>query len=235
MMQAEGRKALEQSLAIRRKMVLQNPNDSTAKYNVARSLVGLGDNLLGIDDLQSADLFKKALSIEEVLVNQGEKWARIERHLSTTYFMLAMVLPEIGKLDQALVYLRKGLAIRERLVALDPHNMQARRDLGIIYGGGGAILAKKPTIEAVQFANKSLDIFEVLAKENPDNAIAQEDVVLALDVVAKVQEAVRNHPAAVRSTQKAKLLTERLLKKDPSNARLQKWLQRFEKRLKGAS
>jgi tetratricopeptide (TPR) repeat protein len=84
-----------------------------------------------------------------------------------------------NEIAAALRNYNKARTIREELLAADPNNAQARRDLAIIHGNLGATLIYTPdTAGAFQHMQKALSLFQELASREPRSIQAQRDLSL---------------------------------------------------------
>jgi eukaryotic-like serine/threonine-protein kinase len=102
--------------------------------------------------------------------------------LVSSYSTTGGALNRRYRFRESLVYYRKGLAIRELLVAKNPGDVTLRRDLLISYGRVGDILGN-PTrgnlgdkVGAIENFRKGLAIAEFLATADPKNELARMDL-----------------------------------------------------------
>jgi hypothetical protein len=112
--------------------------------------------------------------------------------LSTIYDRIGNVLLLDARQEEALAIFRKGLAIRERIVSLDPRNMSARRDVGFSYDRiATALQALGRPDEARSQLRIRLSVIEDYTATDPTNAVWQIDLVLCLNSLAQIGDEPR--------------------------------------------
>ena len=123
------------------------------------------------------------------------------------------------KLDEALDAYRSGLAVMERLTKSEPGNLGWQRELAVVIGMVGAILAQQDkTAEALATYEQGLAVTEQLAKSDPGNAVWQRDLVVADNKVGIELMALGKPEEALMRFSAGFAIAERLAQADPGNA-----------------
>jgi tetratricopeptide (TPR) repeat protein len=117
---------------------------------------------------------------------------------------------------------RKSLAIRERLVAVDPDNPEWSRLLaGNCERIGDVLRDDGRRSEALEFYRRSLAIREKLAAADPASVRRQSDLTIPYDRIANELLAQGQRAEALALYKKSLEIRERLLAADPDNAEWQ--------------
>src|SRR5262245_4454889 len=142
-----------------------------------------------------------------------------QRDLAVSATKVGNVLAKTGRREEALASYRHGLAIAEKLAALDPGNTEWQRDLSITFERIGAVLLKTGRrAEAVDAFRRALAIRETLAAADAGNALWQPDLVISLVQVARLGDDPR-----ARLT-RALDITQRLDRERKLNANQKGWI-----------
>jgi non-specific serine/threonine protein kinase/serine/threonine-protein kinase len=108
--------------------------------------------------------------------------AEVLNGLVSSYSTTGGALNRRFRLEEALPLYRKGVAIRERLVAKNPNDVSLRRDLMISYGRLGDLLGNPTRVNlgdkpaALENFQKARAIAESLGAADPKNQLARMDV-----------------------------------------------------------
>jgi tetratricopeptide (TPR) repeat protein len=124
-----------------------------------------------------------------------------------------------GDRDSALVFYRRAERFARDAVDALPNNTDAARDLSIVYGTYGLVLAIGGELDsALAVSDRGMRIFEDLAAKDPDNALQQADVAASHYEIGTMLMKGRRHEAAARSFGEAWERFGRLSTSDTSNA-----------------
>jgi eukaryotic-like serine/threonine-protein kinase len=121
--------------------------------------------------------------------------AEVLTGLASSYSTMGGALNRRYRLNESLALFRKGLAIREKLVAKNPNDVALRRDLMISYGRVGDVLGNPSRANmgdkpgALAMFQKARAIAESLAAADPKNRLAQMDLAQIWARVGMVMDA----------------------------------------------
>jgi predicted negative regulator of RcsB-dependent stress response len=177
------------------------------------------------DWVQLARLFRDAGKLADSLraTLRAEDAALDYSNHAITADELGDVLSARGDRPGALAAYRKGLGIREVMVARDPANTGWQRDLSVSQIEiGDVLLAQGNGPGALAAYRKGLEIQEALAARNPANTGWQRDLSVSYIKIGDVLLAQGNGPGALASYRKALEIQEALAARDPSNTELQR-------------
>src|SRR5262249_4869623 len=112
----------------------------------------------------------------------------------------------------------EALAIRRKLAAADPTNMEWQRDLSMTLMKIGEVLldADDPTAALVPY-EEALTIRRKLAAADPDNAHGQRDLGAILREFGDAQFDANEHAAALAAYEESLAIRRRLASSDPTN------------------
>jgi non-specific serine/threonine protein kinase/serine/threonine-protein kinase len=114
---------------------------------------------------------------------------------------------------------RKALAISEAVVAANPNDAEARRDMLVSYERiGDTLSATGDMAGAVESQRKALAISESLAAADPSNNKLRLTLLISHIKVGEVLAATGEIDAALETYFKGRELAEQLLRDDPANA-----------------
>lgn len=113
---------------------------------------------------------------------------------------------------------RKALAIRERLVALEPWNRELREELGTSYARMGNINATlSKTDEAAAHYRRAIELYEQALASEPSNQIVRRKLSSLYFVMGRTQSALGDAPGGIESLRRSLSMDERLVAEDPTN------------------
>jgi len=132
-----------QSIAIREKLVAENPADRNGRLFLAALYTRLGNiRRAQADNPGAVESLRKALGIEERLVREEPvKWL-YRREVAIDKRTLALLFRDMGNLQEARKYGDESAAIFSQLAKEDPQNMQSVEELADSDWSQGSILAK---------------------------------------------------------------------------------------------
>jgi tetratricopeptide (TPR) repeat protein len=138
--------------------------------------------------------------------------------VSIGYIAVGDSLRVLGRLDEAEQQWRKALAIREKLVANNPTDLNGQRDLAVSYNRIGIILEEnKRHEEAVAIFQKELEITERLVSAEPGSVQHQVDQSLRYRHIGKNLLALNRHAEALAAYRNGIAISKALVSADPQN------------------
>jgi tetratricopeptide (TPR) repeat protein len=192
------------ALAIRRRLLALNPGDEKLRANLQDCIWKTAAQYSALGDLQRAlELHQERLSMCERGAHKDSMDERFR--LGTSLTSVGAIERQLGHNDRALAYHRRGLAVREGLLAADPASTRARRAVGISHEYLGYTLsAQQNHTAAADEHRKALAQFEPLAQADRNNAdlrrmvgVAQENLCESLARSGAAQEALGHCQAAI--------------------------------------
>ena len=164
------------ALAIREALWKAMPDDVNLRIDAAESHRSIANIL--VSSASNVPLAEphahRAVSIAQELVDQQQSNARALRVLTEAQDALARIRMIKGEADQALETCFESLRNAERLLAIDPKNMQARQDLASSHTLAGNIYARKgDTANALRHHHESLAMNQLIATDDASNKSAR--------------------------------------------------------------
>ena len=127
------RKAYEQSLAIRKRLVKADASNTEWQRDLSVSYENLGDVEMAAGKLDAArKAYEQSLGIAERLAKADASNTEWQRDLSVSYIKLGELARKEGKPTEALAQFEKSSAIVESLVKSDPNNATWKSDLEFV-------------------------------------------------------------------------------------------------------
>lgn len=218
----------QRSLEIRERLFTASPNFEQAQRDLSLSLDSLGTYLQSRGLLEQGIKYcERNLQICERLARANPNSGRDQRALSIALNSLGHVLSRrglAGDAEQALVHHKRSLEIRERISTESSNSTQGRRDVAISLTRLGDFLTERslPGDEdkALEYYQRSLEMHERLAKDDPNNAQAKSDLCASLNRFSHSLTA-RGLPGdfenALKHQQQSVLLSKFIADDDPSS------------------
>lgn len=208
------------------------------RFNDVRRLAHsvLFDYYDAIKDLSGATaarerLVKDALTYLDSLAGEATGDVALQRELAAAYDRVGDVrgavysTASLGDATGAMDSYSKALAIREAMVAADPHDNQSRRDLAGSYTKiGSQLLETSEANRGVDYLKKAIGVYVQLMKDNPEMAELPQDLARAYNNLGLALEDRGDAAGAVRSQREALRLREEILATDPDNHTYQRGL-----------
>jgi len=188
------------SLAVAQDFRQQKPDDPVRRRLLAMSYARLGD--LQLDNLETDQALKSFHDALEIFGAGQDGAEESEDTLARLYFRVAGALRELGSQSEALLSLRKSVAVFER-VAQQSRSTQAKRSLLMGYNqivgllAGTEILNVGDSNEAQAYARKALAIAEALAARDAKNVRARHDLAFAYEAVGDSLRSTQHATASV--------------------------------------
>lgn len=159
---------------------------------------------------ESAVFQKPGVSFEQFALKSDD--LNLLRAFVTNLYDTANSLYESGKLERALEYAKKSIAIAERLATLS-EKPNDRRLLGYTYFVAGSILNSMGKLaQAHEFLQKSLLVCEQVAKKNgtPENRILFVSLIIAL---GRITQTMGKPEEGLALLHKARSIVEQMVRK----------------------
>lgn len=166
---------------------------------------------------------RKAFSIAEELSRNPAATAADRMTFATYYMDYGYKQVVLGADRNAgLENLKKGSAMLEQIVALQPQDLKARRMLGLSYSRLAGTLADDPARqnEALDLYKKAIAIKQALVQADPTNAEFQRLVAYDKFARAELLAKMKQPDAALAGHREALAECQKLAVADPANAQL---------------
>ncbi|HLY80529.1 MAG TPA: tetratricopeptide repeat protein, partial [Caulobacteraceae bacterium] len=224
---AAAKPALEQSLAIFRRLAASDP--STANQGeVAWVLQDQGDlSLLNDAFVAARAALTESLAIRQQLAANDPSDAALQDYIGSDYQRLGDLDEKLGDLKGARADFEAGLAVRQKISAADPSNTDLQYYVSAFLRRLGDVAEKQNDLAGARKAYEDcLTIRQRLSAADPSSAQLQSAVALDLEDLASVAFD-QNDMAAARADYDACLaIRRRLAEADPTNAGLQQLILR---------
>lgn len=185
-----------------------------AELAVAYDKVGL----LAFNESASLEAYRKALAINEGLVQVEPGNPRYRQQLAASYGWLASLLREMGDSAGALENARKAVAAMQRLVDTHPMDPPYRAGLADADQEFGKMLAQVGRArEALEIEQKALAIDQDLFHQDPTNLSYRRAVMIGSLFIARLEASRGDDAAALARSRAALESAEALSALDPSN------------------
>ncbi len=204
----------EKALNIRRSLFRANPNDASARQDLAAALW----TVAGAEQTQGRYEAAQHYLDERLQLLQEESSPQFQYMLATTYAAYADLYRASGKRDAALRFAEQSLAVRQRLLATDPDRDRAERLVGLSHESVGyALAALERYREAAKEHSTALQIFRRLASRSPISVDLRRNVIVAEENLCEVLARSAEPGRAVPYCRQAAAEAEALYAADRSN------------------
>lgn len=172
-------------------------------------------------------LVKKSLEYLDKLALENQQDTSLQMELAEGYDQIAniqggLVSNHLGNREAALESYQKALAIKERLVAIEPSNKIFRQQLGITYFNIAKIFYVQANMqESIITTQKSVEILEQLFKENPQDSAIKYSLTNAFMLKGVLSGLLGKEEESFRITTEALKMSEELVNEDRSVNNLQ--------------
>ena len=214
--------SFKKSLAIRQNLYVGDSQNDRIKLDLARSYRMVGSLSQATDNVPVAlENFQKAFAIFDSLPSQN---VEAKRELATLHMRFAAALSASGDHPKAVETFHRAVSILNELLSSQPSNNALKRDLGVAHVLLGDALEEAGDInqslatQQTAFATLEPLIVETDAQSKRDANWAHGRIGDALFKLGKYREAL-----AVQLT--VLIVSEALLRADPSNARARRDVQ----------
>lgn len=200
----------------------RRPREIPAQMQYARLLLQIAD--VHIYLRQGAQVRPEAdgsLHVWEQLARVHPEDAQVRGGIAAAYFRIASSLFPQEPL-QSIEYLRKALAINERLLAADPSDAERQRSVAVILKTLGTNLFDQlgDARTAREYYVRALDLDTRRAQALPKNSLIQLDISFDLGELANMAKEQGDLDQALNLYERTLAIRKNLAALDPRNARL---------------
>jgi tetratricopeptide (TPR) repeat protein len=124
------REYFDKCVAIARGIIKADPQDQTARYDLANALLRQGAVEVPKAQIpESLAILREGAALSESLSHSDPSNVRFERTLETTYEYLGTRLRDLGNADEALAEFRRSLAVADTIMAAHPGDVTALSEM----------------------------------------------------------------------------------------------------------
>jgi len=204
----------------------ENPGDSEAQQDLARSLDKLGDVRMAMGELTLAgNSYERAQRINAKRVENDLEDQEAKRDLAVSLNNLGDVELRAGDILAARNYYEKSLALAIEIAEALPNDHVAKRNLAVSYDRLGAVqmnLGEWNKARATYL--KCLEMNRERAEHDPENTKVRIDLAVAHHHVGDVELHLDQGEPALVSYQASLNICDKLFKDDPLNIEVQRTL-----------
>ncbi|MDQ4120797.1 MAG: serine/threonine-protein kinase [Acidobacteriota bacterium] len=181
---AEGGAEISQAITISESIVAQNPRDNILRQGLWHVYTQSSQFYQDSKPSRSLELLNKALTLSEESIKIDSSDAQARQNLAKTYSMLGLISNRLGRLNDAVSYLEKSLAIFAELETAEPQNLTYKDDIGRNFTQLGLTKYQQRDFDGALAAyEKSVKVFEYQAKD-PKNLFPQKQLAKVFDYIA---------------------------------------------------
>ena len=207
----------------------ESHGDVSLEQELAQGYLKIGDvegNPYGAnlgDSAASIARYRQALAIADSLVARDPASIPARQLAAKSHLDLAFVLPEVGKLPEAMDHAKQALRLDQALAAADPRNPEAKLNLAVAYERQGDLLGGPQEVnlgrtqDAVSAYKQGLDVLPELPPANPLAARVGRAKAVLTAKLAMQQDAAGDRLGALAKYQEALRTAEDLARADPNN------------------
>ena len=213
----------QKALSLREALAQANPNDATARLELAECLDRLGW-IIGSREgpKKGLELHQRSQALLAALPDEPKVRAALARNLES----IGQIHFAEGEYDQALERYRQSTDLVTALSqqsAVPDDQFKYRRALAIGKLNVAAVYsAQRQWPQAIETAREGIKLAEALATENPANALAQRDLTSHLNHLGDVLWYSGDTKTALDYYQQSLKLRRKLAAEDPQNAQLKR-------------
>ncbi|MBV9158681.1 MAG: protein kinase [Acidobacteriaceae bacterium] len=166
-----------QALAIAEPLAKSAPLNPRVQRELERDYITFADVESQAGNLNTAlDYMQRAFSSMQQGLAAQPRDPDLTHSLAVVETKIGDLLEQLGRRDEALDYVRRSLAIYE-LLAANPTNASARREMGVVlYKHGEILIANGQAAAALQSFDRGLELVGPLAAADPRNELFQDDI-----------------------------------------------------------
>jgi tetratricopeptide (TPR) repeat protein/tRNA A-37 threonylcarbamoyl transferase component Bud32 len=196
-----------------------------AAYDRVGDVRGRAYSAANLGDFAGAtESYDKALQIREALVAADPGDLRSQRELAISYQKLGNQLLDTSEAARGMAYLRKGLAVYERLAVQQPENAEIRKDLASAYNSLGLALESSGNAAALAYHKKALALREALVAAEPGNQKLRRSLSITYINLGRALFLSGDFQGGLASNRKALAMCEAMLAENPRNAEYRRLL-----------
>jgi tetratricopeptide (TPR) repeat protein len=212
------RSYFDEALRIDRALYKRNQNRRDWQENLVFSLTRIGDLDRQVGRTRDALVpFEEALGLQRRLASDNSA-AAPQGTLASLLGKIGDVRRRLKELPTALKLHREELEIRRRLLARDPGNLTARRNVSSALDYLGNTLRESNDLASARTAfNEQLEIDRAIAKDDPDNINSLTDLAWSLNRLGDLDRDASRHNDAARSYEEALAIQRKLIAREPNS------------------
>lgn len=209
----------EKSLAIREKLVAENPSNNEMLGYLAKSYESIGDMQWVVGSYVDAlENYQKSLNIHSQLADADPTNTDEMYEIGRARHRIGQALSRMGEFDEAVASFEFALKKYQELVSLAPNIGKYRRGLGSAFCKVGDMAAVKNDWQnAFENHLQAAQTWSELSAKEPQKANLKRDVALASDRVAVDLEKLDKLSDALRNSTRAIELQQEIAAADPKN------------------
>jgi tetratricopeptide (TPR) repeat protein len=193
-------------IALQRELLSKYPADKDVKQELGSLMAGAAAAYRSLGELErAADYYHESIDARESLLRDDPNDPLLRRNLLIAYGNYINVLgipmsPNLGRFEEARLYALKGVSVARAMVAADPNNATARRDLGLILTRLGMLEPARDGIaDSMSALEEARSLIEPIAKANPSSSEAANQVAYILEAEGHRKEAMGKPDEALAS------------------------------------
>ena len=210
----------EESLAVQRRVVASNPDNSLWKRDLKFCLDRIGDVHIDSRRFDKAmTSYQESLEIGRDMTKRNPGNDEWQCYLAWSLDRVADVERERGDVKSAHASYSESLVLREKIAAGNPSNALWQADLCSTLDRLGSMeLRLRDPKSALARADKSLRIRRGLVEAQPRSARFQFELTLSLSRQGDARRTLGDVDGAFESYDESRLIADRLVRFDPKNA-----------------
>lgn len=187
--QQEGEAELAKAVALHEPLVEKYPNDVIMRQALWNTYVQSSSLYEEADPALSREFALKALRLIEETVQMDRFNMQARQNLAANYSKLAASAINFKKLDEAVLFCEKAVALLTELEQGAPKNLTYKRSLGLAYFRlGDARREQGNPTGALEAFEKSVVLFESLAAADANNTLVRRDAAQAYKNIGYVYQ-----------------------------------------------
>lgn len=206
----------------------ESANDATLQRELASAYEKVGDvqgnpYKPNVGDVAGAKAsYEKSRQMREELVERGLGDAKLNAELAGLYKSIGDIESESSEYSKAMGWHIRSLEIHERLAATDPTSetrkalAMAQRTVGITW------FYDNNNLKAIEYYEKSRDLFGALATENPTDDKLASEFAYSYTIIGEAQGWEGQLEAAAANLQKGLEMTEPIAARNPNDQEFQR-------------
>lgn len=196
-----------------------DPDNLEAQFDWSLSCEKLGETQLALGKVSDAfGLQEEARQIRIRLRDLEPNDDRYSQALISSHNKVGNLLIRSGNSKEARKAFEEALGLCDESVIGQPGNLDAKRDLAIIYQGLGSVELRLSALDlAHDHLEKARSVFEELASIEEDGVRSQRDLMSCLGFFGDVQWQRGSIKSATETFRQMLSVTEQLVKDDPKN------------------